>query len=690
MSALLEEGVVLRLCGSKEDKGRSKTEDEQQENMSGEDAATHNVWGVIVYNVCAALAIGTAIGPFFEKYVLQVQQASEPEKANATVGFCESLFGLSQLMMFWPVGVIVDKYPEKRHILARWISRVGLGAVLLLAVAFYSENLNFIYFGLLTLGVFYEGLTSSSETLFADSVELLSQDLITDEERSKRSALWFTRKMLAQYFGVAFAPLIAIGCVEYFRRCVSPEVFVTPSEFAEELHVESVPPSLDPTTGEPVTQYWNMNLVQGILFLGLACLLPAVYKVSSLRAIGKIAKKPEEKAQVDVEVANPALKEKLLPSDEKAETASVVGEGVQQVDGKDEKDVVGQDEEQGESSINLMQFPSATSKVPYVIAVADFAQCIGAGMTFKYFNLFFIQDFGFGPKAICVLQIVYPVCMMLCVELCNRLLLPVVKNHRAKVSMICRLCAIVGLWLIGGAFPFNASPVEHTTVVAVDQVANSQLSLIEGLRNRDTSSTALIEGSSSLSQPRLLLQRGGQEQEATTTSSWDYFGMLFTSPPAFGKSSTRTSGNLIQLAESSEAEQAQAQENLPSELQAQELYEKLPSNSSAVNVDQLPFLASLTYNMEAVLVIFLVTGSFAMTTPGFDKSILMDAVSTENRGKWNALLSFNGFAFRGSALFGGVLADGHSGDYRPAFTYAAGLYVVSSILYAPLLYLVKK
>lgn len=37
-------------------------------------AAEHNAKAIIVYNLCSAISIGTALGPFFEKYVLQVQQ----------------------------------------------------------------------------------------------------------------------------------------------------------------------------------------------------------------------------------------------------------------------------------------------------------------------------------------------------------------------------------------------------------------------------------------------------------------------------------------------------------------------------------------------------------------------------------------------------------------------------------------
>lgn len=46
--------------------------------------------------------------------------------------------------------------------------------------------------------------------------------------------------------------------------------------------------------------------------------------------------------------------------------------------------------------------------VPVLLSVSDFISCIGAGMTVKFFNLFFIEDQHFSPIQICVLQTAYP------------------------------------------------------------------------------------------------------------------------------------------------------------------------------------------------------------------------------------------------------------------------------------------
>ncbi len=51
--------------------------------------------------------------------------------------------------------------------------------------------------------------------------------------------------------------------------------------------------------------------------------------------------------------------------------------------------------------------------VPYIVALADFITAIGAGMTVKFFNLFFVNDYKFTPTQITVLQMCYP--LVICV-----------------------------------------------------------------------------------------------------------------------------------------------------------------------------------------------------------------------------------------------------------------------------------
>jgi len=69
--------------------------------------------------------------------------------------------------------------------------------------------------------------------------------------------------------------------------------------------------------------------------------------------------------------------------------------------------------------------------VPFILATADFITCVGAGMTVKFFNLFFIQDMHFKPTDICLLQTAYPLVIAVFVKLTQKLSKPL---GRAQAS----------------------------------------------------------------------------------------------------------------------------------------------------------------------------------------------------------------------------------------------------------------
>eukprot|EP00922_Rhytidocystis_sp_ex-Travisia-forbesii_P014576 GHVS01021788.1.p1 GENE.GHVS01021788.1~~GHVS01021788.1.p1 ORF type:complete len:417 (-),score=70.84 GHVS01021788.1:1009-2259(-) len=93
-------------------------------------------------------------------------------------------------------------------------------------------------------------------------------------------------------------------------------------------------------------------------------------------------------------------------------------------------------------------------------------------------------------------------------------------------------------------------------------------------------------------------------------------------------------------------------------------------------------------DIRILLLAFLLRGSFSNAVYPIDRSIIMDYVSSKNRGKWNAVESLTSMTWSGSAVVGGLLADTH--DYRYTFLITAGIYTVSLAMYLPLLWLVPR
>eukprot|EP00933_Yihiella_yeosuensis_P004895 TRINITY_DN109300_c0_g1_i1.p1 TRINITY_DN109300_c0_g1~~TRINITY_DN109300_c0_g1_i1.p1 ORF type:complete len:377 (-),score=44.81 TRINITY_DN109300_c0_g1_i1:102-1130(-) len=74
-----------------------------------------------------------------------------------------------------------------------------------------------------------------------------------------------------------------------------------------------------------------------------------------------------------------------------------------------------------------------------------------------------------------------------------------------------------------------------------------------------------------------------------------------------------------------------------------------------------------------VIPVYLMRGSFMNARGPIVRSMIMDLVPNEMRGRWNSIQSLNIFTWSGSAALGGYLAD-ISGDYRFTFVVTASIY----------------
>jgi MFS family permease len=102
----------------------------------------------------------------------------------------------------------------------------------------------------------------------------------------------------------------------------------------------------------------------------------------------------------------------------------------------------------------------------------------------------------------------------------------------------------------------------------------------------------------------------------------------------------------------------------------------------------LTALISTNKNHFFIVGMFIIRGAVANSSFPIDRSILMDYVPSETRGRWNAVASMASTFWSGSALIGGWLSDKHG--YRFTFLITAGIYLVSSFVYAPLMILVSR
>jgi len=97
------------------------------------------------------------------------------------------------------------------------------------------------------------------------------------------------------------------------------------------------------------------------------------------------------------------------------------------------------------------------------------------------------------------------------------------------------------------------------------------------------------------------------------------------------------------------------------------------------------WIMCVTRPLYAMIPLFLLRGSFNNAKAPIGRSIIMDLVTSEYRGRWNFIQSINMFSWSGSAFLGGMIADRAGGDYRYTFAVTATIYTLTGLLYLPLL-----
>ncbi len=108
---------------------------------------------------------------------------------------------------------------------------------------------------------------------------------------------------------------------------------------------------------------------------------------------------------------------------------------------------------------------------------------------------------------------------------------------------------------------------------------------------------------------------------------------------------------------------------------------------SALGVSCL-FALAYVQNLPLVIIVFLLRGALQNSIYPIDRSIIMDFVPSNQRGRWNSLESLSAMTWSGSALIGGYLMDTH--DYRFTFVITGWIYMGACAMRIPLLWLVPR
>ncbi|CAL1159802.1 unnamed protein product, partial [Cladocopium goreaui] len=168
-----------------------------------------------------------------------------------------------------------------------------------------------------------------------------------------------------------------------------------------------------------------------------------------------------------------------------------------------------EDAESAQSSpISRARLKCLNSKhVPFILALSDFITCIGAGMTVKFFNLFFIQDEHFSPVAISLLQTAYPLVIAGFMKITERLAKPLGRPQASltffSLNVLCLLLmaevrwlpALLLVFLVRGGMANSTYPIDRS--ILMDFTPSSQRGMwnaVSSLTSMTWSGSAFLGG----------------------------------------------------------------------------------------------------------------------------------------------------------------------------------------------------
>eukprot|EP00928_Gymnodinium_smaydae_P066023 TRINITY_DN49085_c0_g1_i1.p1 TRINITY_DN49085_c0_g1~~TRINITY_DN49085_c0_g1_i1.p1 ORF type:complete len:468 (+),score=42.82 TRINITY_DN49085_c0_g1_i1:179-1582(+) len=285
-----------------------------------------NVRSIFVTVLFAGASTSVALGPLFDAYLLNL--GSEMQKGNALVGSVESVRGLLQLILAYPIGALSDRMSRVRLVrcnLPFW----SLGLCLAIAGVFW-DILPLIFVGISLFAPGSQCWQSTSQVMVADYSH--------PERRTRVVSNMSSLRLIANSIG----PLLQVMILLMLGQ-----------------------------------DHWSNWLLRWVVSAG--CLLwPGVIfgtsRLQDLPALEKVSRSGNSAASsFDVEAL--------------------------------ERCVFG-------------------VKVRWLIAgtleLASFITAIGAGMTVKFFPLFFRVDYKFTPVQVCLLSFAYPLCISAMMQICRR------------------------------------------------------------------------------------------------------------------------------------------------------------------------------------------------------------------------------------------------------------------------------
>ncbi|XP_026189700.1 uncharacterized protein LOC34619204 [Cyclospora cayetanensis] len=346
-------------------------------------AQRRNVMLSFGFTILSTLFLSCAQGPIFDMYIFLLGNHS-----NKWVGNTESLSGIVSLIVAAPVGLLVDKWPK--DIICKAVCIVGLLASVLSFWGVSTNSFLLIIPSLILWGLFYEASNGATGAIFTDS--------LTRGQRTK----WFSWKGMMQSASTALSPLLMAGFFNAYGDSwdlarlrlliLLGIIFFGPSSslllwFFIDLY------RVRPCTPAFASKRWPAwNGGKGVWRLS-----------SSQRRHNRIAA-PTDNFPSTTNDSSSSGSRGIATADSVEEPMRRLLSATQEAPESSFSAASEEGDGAGPAAVNDEEL---SRSVPYIISISDFVRSMGAGMTVKFFPLFFSNDYNLSPIHLCLLSISY-------------------------------------------------------------------------------------------------------------------------------------------------------------------------------------------------------------------------------------------------------------------------------------------
>jgi MFS family permease len=439
---------------------------------TNEGSVCKNVWIVLAFKFFSETSRAIWSNNILSSYLYLVTN----ENAEM-IGLVSAVIGFSQLLSAIPAGYFADKY--RRDVVSLIGAVFGAAALILTCIAVYRNHLVGVIVSLMLWGIFLGITSTSTMAMFVDCIPEISRSkFLTYQVETIRVAQMIGPSVSLLLFGVlgnkwtirdcSLSIIIAqVVCVPaIIILCFLNDDNIGASRNEKELKRSLTKCYSSPISNESITSSTSSESANDEDFFVNANENTKKHQMEISSPCSQL--KQYERMEIEIELGRQqsspvsSIKSTVMISNEFQDGAGINGVGVKKLP------------DDMTNRCILIPLPWCKSQgklhanfVPLVIAFTDITTAFAAGMSVRYFPIFFMKSLLLGPIHVQILYIIAPFGQIIFAHLAQK---SGDRYGRAQTTVYLKLLGVALFFVMIFSYRFNASKnmaVRHRVAICV-------------------------------------------------------------------------------------------------------------------------------------------------------------------------------------------------------------------------------